>query len=89
MILNDPRFVIHYDRSSNTFILKIYDVQETDGAIYQVKNPLQYFILLQFYYKALHLLSLVSLTVFESTIDLDITLIERGWEPSRVVVGGD
>jgi hypothetical protein len=39
IILNDPRFKVDYEMSTNSYILTIDDVQETDGAIYQVQIP--------------------------------------------------
>jgi len=38
VILNDPRFMVHYDKLSSTYTLKITDVQETDCANYQVSG---------------------------------------------------
>ena len=35
LILNDPRFNIDLDRKDSTYTLRIEDIQETDGAIYQ------------------------------------------------------
>jgi len=35
LILTDPRFNIDLDKSSSTYTLRIEDIQETDGAIYQ------------------------------------------------------
>lgn len=36
IILNDPRFMVDYEKDTSTYTLKIEEVQETDGAIYQV-----------------------------------------------------
>ena len=35
LILTDPRFHIDLDKSTSTYTLRIDDIQETDGAIYQ------------------------------------------------------
>lgn len=35
LIIRDPRFNIDLDKSTSTYTLKIEDIQETDGAIYQ------------------------------------------------------
>jgi hypothetical protein len=35
LILTDPRFNVAFLKSSSTYRLRIEDVQETDGAIYQ------------------------------------------------------
>ena len=35
MVLRDPRFQINLDKSSSSYKLRIEDIQETDGAIYQ------------------------------------------------------
>ena len=35
LILTDPRFNIDLDKSSSTYTLRIEDIQETDGAVYQ------------------------------------------------------
>ena len=35
LILNDPRFNIDLNKKDSTYTLKIEDIQETDGAIYQ------------------------------------------------------
>ena len=34
-ILNDPRFNINLDKRDSTYTLRIEEIQETDGAIYQ------------------------------------------------------
>ena len=35
LILNDPRFNIDLDKRDSTYTLRIEEIQETDGAIYQ------------------------------------------------------
>merc|ERR1719507_3006744 len=35
MILTDPRFNVDLDKSTSTYSLRIEDIQETDGAVYQ------------------------------------------------------
>ena len=35
LILTDPRFNVELDKETSTFILRIRDIQETDGATYQ------------------------------------------------------
>merc|ERR1712141_291455 len=35
MILTDPRFNVDLDKSTSTYTLRIEDIQETDGAVYQ------------------------------------------------------
>jgi len=35
LILKDPRFNVNYDKDTSTYTLKIHDIQETDGSIYQ------------------------------------------------------
>jgi len=35
LILTDPRFSVDFDKETSTYTLKINDIQETDGAIYQ------------------------------------------------------
>ncbi len=35
LILTDPRFHIDYDAPTSSYTLRIQDIQETDGAIYQ------------------------------------------------------
>lgn len=35
LILTDPRFNIDFDKETSTYTLKINDIQETDGSIYQ------------------------------------------------------
>lgn len=35
LILTDPRFNVDYEKSTSTYTLRIEDIQETDGAIYQ------------------------------------------------------
>ena len=35
MILRDPRFIVHLDKQTSTYTLRIEDIQETDSAVYQ------------------------------------------------------